>query len=109
LAFYEDYPYASEGGEALRYSASATIQPYGTGAVTKARARLQGTLTPRLIPLDENAFNAKISAIACYTSQLSTFFNDADDLRARLWHYAQAVQATAWGAERLWYPEEGQR
>jgi len=109
LAFYEDYPYASEGGEALRHSESTAIQPYGTGAVAKAQARIDAKLTPRLAPLDETAFHAKIGAIACYASQLSTFFNDADDLRARLWHYARAVQATPWGAERLWYPEEGQR
>jgi LmbE family N-acetylglucosaminyl deacetylase len=52
---------------------------------------------PRIIPLSKNDLNAKIEAITCYRSQLSTFFNDLDDLVKQVTEYLIDI-----GGERLW-------
>ncbi len=50
-----------------------------------------------IIPLSKNDLNAKIEAITCYRSQLSTFFNNQDDLVEQVTGYL--VKS---GGERLW-------
>lgn len=52
----------------------------------------------RIIPLSKNDLNAKIEAITCYQSQLSTFFNDQDDLVKQVAGYLVDI-----GGERLWH------
>lgn len=80
VAYYEDYPYA---------------------AVPGARERALGTdptiWREELIPLNEAALQAKIAAIAAYTSQISTFFSSAQNLEEMIRNFAVDT-----GGERLW-------
>jgi LmbE family N-acetylglucosaminyl deacetylase len=87
VAFYEDYPYAEKSDE-----------------VTAALGRK--TLRAEIVPLDEAALAAKIAAIACYRSQLSTFFANEPEIAIRVRTYAEAVGAGQ-PAERLWRPGPG--
>ncbi len=77
--YYEDFPYAAQPG-ALE---AALVQHRG--------------LTPELIPLSAGALEAKIEAVACYDSQISTFWQGAEAMGAALRHHAAHV-----GGERLW-------
>ncbi len=83
MAYYEDYPYA-EKPETVRAALGAE------------------TFRVELVELDEAALEAKIAAIACYRSQLSTFFADATEMAARVRAYAQGIGASR-PAERLWH------
>ncbi len=85
--YYEDYPYAETPVAVLRVLAN------GDGW------RAQRT------PLDEQALRAKAAAVACYRSQLGTFFADEDEMVARLRHFAASVSEGETGAERYWYRE----
>jgi LmbE family N-acetylglucosaminyl deacetylase len=81
--YYEDYPYAESPEE--------------------VQAALRGeALEPELIELDEAALAAKIAAIACYRSQLSTFFQDNAEMAARVRAYAETV-GSGRPAERWWH------
>jgi LmbE family N-acetylglucosaminyl deacetylase len=51
-----------------------------------------------LVPLTEDALSAKIEAIACFRSQISTFFTGIEDMA----HNVRRYNATV-GGERLWY------
>jgi len=86
MAYYEDYPYAESPDQ--------------------VRAALgEKTFRAKLVQLDEAALAAKVAAIACYRSQLSTFFADEAEMAARVRAY---TEATGGGrpAERLWRKEE---
>jgi LmbE family N-acetylglucosaminyl deacetylase len=50
-----------------------------------------------IIPLDDEALEARAQAIASFTSQVSSFFRDETDLRQQVRAYASKV-----GGERLW-------
>jgi LmbE family N-acetylglucosaminyl deacetylase len=80
LWYYEDYPYVRDI-EAL----TAVIPPNDPHwqAIT--------------IPLQADDVAAKIEAIAAYTSQLSTFFTDRDDLVQKIEEFTDLT-----GGERLW-------
>jgi hypothetical protein len=82
VAYYEDYPYAEKSDE-----------------VTAATGR--ATLEANLVELDEAALAAKVAAIACYRSQLSTFFASESEMAARVRAYAGTVGAGRL-AEHLW-------
>jgi LmbE family N-acetylglucosaminyl deacetylase len=45
---------------------------------------------------------AKIAAIACYSSQISTFFSGLDEMAQRLRAYAASVGRKKGWAERYW-------
>jgi LmbE family N-acetylglucosaminyl deacetylase len=79
LRYYEDYPYAQRP-EAL----AAALKP-------------EDEWRPTVIPLSAEALEARIQAITCYQSQLSTFFADQADVRRQITSYAKVV-----GGERLW-------
>lgn len=66
VCYYEEYPYTREPGVIER--ALADFAP--------------ATLEPVLRPLDEDALQAKIEAIACYESQISTFWPDREAMAA---------------------------
>lgn len=83
LAYYEEYPYARDPA-----SITAALTP-------------KGTWHPEVIPLSGQALSAKIMAAGCYRSQISTFFNNLEDLAAQIAHYSQKV-----GGERLWHTRE---
>lgn len=79
LYYYEDYPYARH------YSAE------------KLTAQDPKNLQPATIELTESAVKARIQAIKCYKSQLSTFFQDEEDLEKQLRFFIKSV-----GGERIW-------
>lgn len=85
LVYYEDYPYA-ERPEAL----GAVL---GDGREWRAE----------IVPLDEQALTAKTAAVACYRSQLSTFFASKDEMALRLRRYATVASGEAGWAERYWH------
>ena len=82
-AYYEEYPYAEKPEE------------------VSVALRGQG-LEPALIELNEAALAAKIAAIACYRSQLSSFYADEAEMVARVRSYAQVIGAGR-PTERLWH------
>ncbi|MDX1413577.1 MAG: PIG-L family deacetylase [Candidatus Promineifilaceae bacterium] len=81
VVYYDEYPYAD--------------QP---GAVGKAFGADLPKWTSQVIIIPEAALAAKIMAIAAYTSQLSTFFLDLEDLDRRVRQYTQTI-----GGERIWH------
>jgi hypothetical protein len=80
LRYYEDYPYAQESAKRKR-AISAEPRP----------------LIPTVIPVSEEARQAKIKAILAYQSQLSTFWTDNADLKRQVFGYINTV-----GGERVW-------
>jgi LmbE family N-acetylglucosaminyl deacetylase len=79
LLYYEDYPYAQQ---------PAALAPI---------LAQDGPWEALLLPVDAAALTVKVAAIAAYESQLSTFFQDAEDLERQVRSYTSAV-----GGERLW-------
>ncbi len=82
VAYYEDYPYAENQNEI-------------TAALHEER------LQAELITLDKESLAAKVAAIACYRSQISTFFADDAEMAARVRAYAEVVGGGQ-PAELLW-------
>ena len=80
LHYYEDYPYVQQPGALAEVPAFAPAEWRAT-----------------IIPLSPADLRAKYEAIACFRSQLSTFFADPADLERQVGGYATAV-----GGERLW-------
>lgn len=64
VRYYEEYPYNARHGVAQKALEAFAPQ----------------VLTPLLHPLDDTALAAKSTAIACYESQISTFWKDLDDM-----------------------------
>ena len=83
VAYYEDYPYAENPDEM-------------TAALHEER------LQAELITLEEDSLAAKVAAIACYRSQISTFYADNTEMAARVRAYAEVVGGGQ-AAERLWH------
>jgi LmbE family N-acetylglucosaminyl deacetylase len=88
MVYYEEYPYA-EHPEALR-----TVLGNGDG------------WRAELIFLDDEALAAKTVAVACYHSQISTFFTGTDELAKRLRDYAAIAGGGQKWAERYWHRTE---
>lgn len=84
--YYEEYPYSVTGG-AVEAALAAFLPP--------------PELAPILRPLDEGALAAKIAAIACYESQISTFWRDAAEMACAVRRDALAVGGGI-PAEREW-------
>ncbi len=82
LTYYEDFPYA-EDPPAIRVAL----------AETEAEAEF--------VPLSEEALAAKIDAIACYRSQISTFWVSKDHVATRVRAFAQRTGGGK-PAERYW-------
>lgn len=79
VVYYEEYPYAQKKGalaEALNQNMSWQSE---------------------VIPLTAAALDTKLEAILCYRSQISTFFDDRDDLVTRVVGFSYSI-----GGERLW-------
>jgi len=84
LTYYEDFPYAQDP-----QAVKAALTP--------------GLWEPELISLSEQALRAKVAAIACYGSQISTFWGSAEVVNATVRAFAeQAGQGEP--AEQYWYP-----
>lgn len=80
LCYYEDYPYAQKPN-AL------------SGVIPGDSQAWQATV----LPLSEEAIQAKIAAIAAFVSQFSTFFQDQADLEQQIRAFTAQV-----GGERVW-------
>ncbi len=83
LIYYEDYPYAEDA------------------AALKA-ALAQENLLPCLVWLEKIDVECKIAAVACYQSQLSTFFESTKELARRLESFAHLQGGGKGLAERVW-------
>lgn len=70
LKFYEEYPYTEDAG-----AVEAALSHLATDG---AKWRLE----PEVVPLDEAHMAAKIRAIACYESQISTFWKSVEAMEA---------------------------
>jgi LmbE family N-acetylglucosaminyl deacetylase len=92
LLLYEEYPYGGSGGEAARNSPFLT-EKLGNSAVQTALAALSWPVISQEFPLSESDLRAKIEAIGCYKSQISTFWEDLNDMEIHIRRHAQ---------ERLW-------
>lgn len=79
-AYYEEYPYS-------QIEDAVTV-------VVDAEDNWQMDL----MSLTEDALSAKIEAIACFRSQISTFFTGLEDMA----HHVRRYNSTL-GGERLWY------
>jgi len=84
LLYYEDYPYAKD-----RQAVQAALQPEG------------GEWRAGLVALSEEALRAKIAAIACYRSQLSTFWTGLTEMSAEIRAFAK-LTGSGRPAERYW-------
>lgn len=84
LTYYEDFPYAQD--------------PQAMRAALKS-----GLWEPELVPLSEQALSAKVAAIACYASQISTFWGSQDVLNATVRAFAEQAGQNE-PAERYWHP-----
>lgn len=82
LTYYEDFPYARDP-QAVR----AALAP--------------GLWEPQLVPLSQQALEAKAAAIACYGSQISTFWGSRDDVEATVRAFAKHT-GQGGPAERYW-------
>ena len=89
VLFYEEYPYSAQGPE----------------AVQAALAGLIGPPVPVVQPVSDPALDAKIQAIACYESQISTFWDDRAEMAESVRQYAALVGQGQY-AERLWSERE---
>jgi hypothetical protein len=93
LAYYEDYPYA-DPFYAGRYTHSLADTLAAQQAVN---------LTPRLIPLTEADFAAKIDSVRAYGSQLQILFDTETHMAERLRAFAGHT-GNGQPAERVWLP-----
>lgn len=84
LVYYEDYPYAERPG------ALETVIGDGDGWRVE------------IVPMTEQSLAAKIAAVACYHSQISTFFTGTDEMAARLRAFAAIAGGGRGVAERYW-------
>lgn len=91
--FYAEYPYSATSDEALRITYKSGVQLHGEAAVQVALEAFQRPLAVTEHALDAAALAAKVEAIACYRSQISTFWDDITEMEQRV---------RAYGAERLW-------
>ena len=83
LIHYEDFPYAQDP-QAVR------------GAL------IPDLWEPELVPLSEQALEAKVAAIACYSSQISTFWGSRDAVNATVRAFAEQT-GRGKPAERYWH------
>ena len=89
LVYYEEFPYAKD-----------------RQAVQRARAGRLWQARP--VWLSEQALQAKIAAIACYRSQLSTFWTDEAEMATKVRAFAERA-GNGRLAERYWILDAGRR
>jgi LmbE family N-acetylglucosaminyl deacetylase len=87
IFLYEEYPY--------------TIQ--GFPVINAARSVLKVETQPVIHHLRSEAIDAKIRAIACYESQISTFWSDLESMARAVRQAASGIDESHY-AERLWQP-----
>jgi LmbE family N-acetylglucosaminyl deacetylase len=87
LAYYEDYPYAGDPSQ------------------LQAALAAEHGLVPKLITLDARALAARIESVRAYSSQISSFWPDAEAMAEALREFAGRTGAHEGPAERWWVPE----
>ena len=87
FAYFEDYPYVANAAE--RWTGPGALGPHGR------------TLAPELIYLAEADLRARLDAMACYASQLSSFWTSPQNLDEAVRQFTQRVGQQA-PAERIW-------
>jgi LmbE family N-acetylglucosaminyl deacetylase len=92
LTYYEDFPYAAEPGSVR--AAGPSLAEDGWEA--------------ELVPLSQEALEAKMAAIARYRSQMSTFWTDRAEMAASVRAFAERRGAGR-SAEWYWRPTESLR
>ncbi|MBI5928396.1 MAG: PIG-L family deacetylase [Chloroflexi bacterium] len=102
--FYEEYPYAAETNEVLHFHSGDKPRLFGSTAVQTALKTLPGPALPTVRAFDEAALKAKIEAVACYASQISSFWNTTEQMAQNVREYARFVGGSAGieFGERLW-------
>jgi LmbE family N-acetylglucosaminyl deacetylase len=86
--FYEDYPYAQD--------------PQAVKAVLELEPRSgEAKWRAELVPLTKTALEAKVAAIACYHSQLSTFWTSPTEMATAIRAFAEQTGSDG-PAERYW-------
>lgn len=85
VAFYEDYPYAADEGQVMASLPGAS----------------HAWWSMLISSHDQRALEAKWRAIACYCSQLSTFWDDPMSMRRRVRAFALYAGRGRYG-ERFW-------
>ena len=88
FAYYEDYPYVANEGD--RWSGPGDLGPHGR------------TLAPELIYLAEGDLSARVEAMACYASQLSSFWANRQAMDEAVRKFTGRVGQQA-PAERIWH------
>ncbi|MBN1678819.1 MAG: PIG-L family deacetylase [Anaerolineae bacterium] len=86
--FYEEYPYSAEGAHVIETALAACGVP----------------MTPIVRPMSQTTLDTKIAAIACYESQISTFWADVKVMEEAVRQYAVRVGRGHY-AERFWQPD----
>lgn len=84
LFFYEDYPYTAQDSEAVHAAVQAMSLP----------------LDWMTHPISDAALDAKIAAIACHASQISTFWSDTEAMARAVRDYTAAGESE-WRWERM--------
>jgi len=102
--FYEEYPYAAQTNEISHFHTGEKPRLFGSTAVQTALATLPGLTSPLVRQFDEAALQAKINAIACYASQISSFWNSTAEMAQNVREYARFVGSSTGVefGERLW-------
>lgn len=86
LNYYEDFPYAQD-------------------PQARQEALTPNEWEPERVPLSEQALQAKEAAIACYRSQISTFWTSPKGMAASIRAFAEWT-GSGTPAERYWRPAE---
>jgi hypothetical protein len=88
VAFYEDYPYAEKQGATQSALANAGAEDWRV----------------EMIELDEASMAAKITALACYESQVVALFGEEAALPERVRAFSMSITSGNGLAERVWWP-----
>ena len=88
VAFYEDYPYAEQGGAV---------------DVAMTLAKAEGWLE-EYVAVQAADVTAKVSAVSHYRSQMATLFGGTEAMPGRVWAFAATHEPGARLAERVWWP-----
>jgi LmbE family N-acetylglucosaminyl deacetylase len=102
--FYQEYPYSGEADAVLRSHHGQTQRLFGQSAIQAACSSLPWGVEPQDVPISSAALHAKIQAMQAYQSQISTFWESAAVMAAKIEADANKIgQASSQNlAERLW-------
>lgn len=92
VAYYEEYPYSAHAEDSARVVQDALDR----AVMWLNKAELYRSVSI-IHPIDSADLDTKIGAIACYHSQISTFWRDAEHMADSVRAYTEQV-----GGEREW-------